>query len=184
MTGHQPTLTSDPRLQKTDTQYGFQNKQFPRPEFLRHMGVQNLTILDGYDIPKMNKKLTKIIKNQSFLQENSKRTEVIVINAECALMQRRDAKEKWNLPRGKQRGVEKYLVISETCPQCHECYIQFGCTAIKVVDDPDRGFKYIIDESACMKEYCEACLDVCPNDSIGEILVWTDKDKEDTEEGL
>ncbi|MHA1871340.1 MAG: hypothetical protein ACTSXF_10345, partial [Promethearchaeota archaeon] len=99
-------------------------------------------------------------------------TTIIIINAECALMKKKRARLKWNRPHGPERGEEVYLTISQTCPQCNRCYVDYGCTAIKYIQDSENNrMAYQIDENACLKEYCEACLDVCPNNSILKIIV-------------
>ena len=93
-----------------------------------------------------------------------------MVNAECALEVKRRAKYKWEEPRGVKRGEELYISINESCPMCHECFREFGCTAIKLTKNDGR-FVYYIDESSCMKEYCQACLDICPNHCIEKTII-------------
>ncbi|MBD3353746.1 MAG: hypothetical protein GF364_19840, partial [Candidatus Lokiarchaeota archaeon] len=168
MTGHQPTLTSLVAETCSDENIGFQNHQFPIEQFLRNMGAESVISLNGYDLPKMMNSFEKIIgKNVPSKQG----TKIIVINSECALMQRRKAKVKWNKPRGEQRGSEVFLKISDSCPQCNVCFVDYGCPAIKYMSDDERGYRYIIDEGACLKEHCKSCIDVCPNHCIETIVI-------------
>jgi TPP-dependent indolepyruvate ferredoxin oxidoreductase alpha subunit len=104
-------------------------------------------------------------------KNNIKETQVVIVNAECALMVKNSAEKKWALPRGAKKGSELYLTISENCIRCHECYARFGCTAIKCIEHDEKGIEYIIDEGACLKEYCKACIDVCPNHCIQKIII-------------
>ena len=181
MTGHQPTLTSIPKSMFPDGNIGFQYEQLDLSKFLRGIGVKNLTTLNGYEIPTLIKSFEKIIIGKAGNNNNDGNklegeTKVILINSQCALMTKKIAKEKWELPRGSLRGPELYISISESCPKCHECYERYGCTAIKYVKDEKLEYRYIIDEDACLKEYCSSCLDICPNNCIEKIQVNTHLD--------
>ena len=156
MTGHQPSLTTAP---ENDQYTGLKMEKF-----LRNLGTSELTVIGGYDIPKIEKSFEKIFTRKK------KGAHIILVNAECALVVKRRAKEIWDLPRGKEKGEELYIHISESCPMCHECFQRFGCTAIKHLKKEGRSI-YAIDESACMREHCQACLDVCPNHSIDKIII-------------
>lgn len=162
MTGHQPSLTGTPSEVQRDA--GFQSIQLRLEEFLENLGNSQLTVVGGYDVPKLEKTFQKVFT------QKYKGTRIILVNAECALAVKRQVKTIWDKPRGKERGEEFYIQISESCPMCHECFQEFGCTAIKHTTKDGR-LMYYIDESVCMREYCQACLDICPNHCIEKTII-------------
>ncbi|MHA1729203.1 MAG: thiamine pyrophosphate-dependent enzyme [Promethearchaeota archaeon] len=173
MTGHQPTFTTPPPLISNDTKLpdpniGFQNKQLKLDEFLRNLGAYQVVSINGYKIPEM---ITLFENSTEENNQSKSRTKVIVVDSECALMVKRNIRKIWELPRGIQRGPEYYVQISSACPQCDECYVKLGCTAIKYVLNEDNRGVYLIDDSLCLREKCNACIDVCPNACIEKILI-------------
>ncbi len=162
MTGHQPSLTGNPSAGQVDA--GFQNAQLRIDEFIKNLGESQLHVVGGFSIPKLEKTFKKVFT------QKYKGTRIIVVNAECALTVKRRVQIKWDKPRGKERGEELYIQINESCPMCHECFQDFGCTAIKHMKKNGR-LVYYIDESSCLKEMCQACLEVCPNHSIEKLII-------------
>ncbi len=162
MTGHQPSLTGIPSENQKDA--GFQNTQLRLDEFIRSLGNTQLTVVGGFDIPILEKTFHKVFN------QKKKGTRIILVNAECALAVKRRVQEKWDSPRGKERGEELYIQINESCPMCHECFREFGCTAIKHTKKDER-LLYYIDESACMKEECQSCIEICPNHCIEKLII-------------
>ncbi|MBN2157619.1 MAG: indolepyruvate ferredoxin oxidoreductase subunit alpha [Candidatus Lokiarchaeota archaeon] len=166
MTGHQPSLSGCPGTEHPDA--GFQGSQLRIEDFLRNLGTSQLHVVGGYDIPQMKKTFTNVFT------QNYHGTRIVVVNAECALVEKKKAQIKWNKPRGPKRGEELYIQINESCPMCHKCYREFGCTAIRLTRKDGR-LVYYIDESSCMREYCQACLDVCPNHCIEKTIINPEK---------
>ena len=162
MTGHQPSLTGNPVEKQLDA--GFQDSQLKLDEFIKNLGKSQLHVVGGYDTHLLEKTFRKVFT------QKYKGTRLVVVNAECALAVKRRAKDKWDKPRGKERGEELYIQINESCPMCHECFRDFGCTAIKLTKKDGR-LLYYIDESACMKEYCQTCIEICPNHCIEKLLI-------------
>ncbi|MHA1110972.1 MAG: thiamine pyrophosphate-dependent enzyme [Promethearchaeota archaeon] len=162
MTGHQPSLTGIPSDNQKDA--GFQDSQLRLDEFISSLGNTELTVVGGFNIPILEKTFQKVFTRKK------KGTRIILVNAECALTVKRRVKEKWDSPRGKERGEELYIQINESCPMCHECFREFGCTAIKHTKKDGRML-YYIDESGCMKEQCQACLEICPNHCIEKLVI-------------
>ena len=162
MTGHQPSLTGNPVEKQLDA--GFQGTQLKLDEFIKNLGKSQLHVIGGYDTLLLEKTFRKVFTRKY------KGTRIIIVNAECALAVNRRAQDKWDKPRGKERGEELYIQISESCPMCHICFRDFGCTAIKLTKKDGR-LMYYVDESACMKEYCQACIEICPNHCIEKLLI-------------
>jgi len=162
MTGHQPSLSGIPDSHHSNA--GFQGKQLKIEDFVRNLGTPQVHVVGGYDIPQLEKTFMNVFS------QNTQGTRIIVVNAECALAVKRIAEQKWSKPRGSQRGEELYIQINESCPMCHECFEEFGCTAIKQTKKDGRVV-YYIDESSCMREYCEACLVICPNHCIEKTII-------------
>jgi indolepyruvate ferredoxin oxidoreductase alpha subunit len=181
MTGHQPTLTSDPAQNpnsKIKNLVGFQNEQFKLQDFLTGMGVKDLSVIDGYDIQKLKELFIKkfnTYKEQSQQKDspnsdgNSGHTQVILVNSECALMKH---KREFSKDISAHNLVHKtYYQISTSCPKCNECFLRLACTAIKQDTDEEGHEYYFIDEEACMGEFCGSCVDICPNHCILTTLI-------------
>lgn len=177
MTGHQPTFTTINRGDQLDPNIGFQFKQLSLTKFVENLTETDVTQVHGYQIPMMKKIFEDIIGKDPLENMDEKKkgkysnTNIIVVNSECALMTKKRASKNWEKPRGILRGPEYYVQISDYCPKCNECFIKLGCTAIKYLKDKDNEGSYVIDESSCLREYCNACIDVCENNCIKKTVI-------------
>jgi indolepyruvate ferredoxin oxidoreductase alpha subunit len=144
MTGHQPSPTT---IATTD---GEKLNPVDIKGMLKSIGVQYIRTVNPHNI----KASIVAIKDALRKREGIR---VIIADQECALQQER---------RNKLQPVEYdvyYQIDPERCQKCNECYVEFGCPAIRRID-ADNDFYYYIEEAACIN--CGACHDLCLNSAI------------------
>lgn len=144
MTGHQPTPTTD------QTVTGEPCKPIDLKGLLRSIGISYIRTINPHNI----KASIVTIKDALRIEEGVR---VIIADQECALQQER---------RGKltPSTYEVYYQIDpERCQKCNECYVEYGCPAIRKVEQ-GTDFYYYIEEVACTR--CGACHDLCLNSAI------------------
>ena len=144
MTGHQPSPTTDRTVR------GERLKPVDIKALLRSIGVAFVRTVNPHNIK------SSIAAVRDALEQDGG-VRVIIAEEECALQFER------RLRYAPPRYEVYYQIEPERCQKCHECYVQFGCPAIRRADDgPD--FHYYIEEASCIR--CGACHDLCLNSAI------------------
>jgi indolepyruvate ferredoxin oxidoreductase alpha subunit len=137
MTGHQST----PAWEITET--GRKGKPVVIDQIVRSIGVENVAVVDPYNIDEMINIVSEYIKKPG--------VKVIIARHPCALMEARI------------KGVSrKYTVISEKCTGCMACIRITGCPALYVRDE-----KVSIMIEDCLG--CGLCAKYCPYQAIIEL---------------
>ncbi|MGC8975401.1 MAG: thiamine pyrophosphate-dependent enzyme [Thermoprotei archaeon] len=138
MTGHQST----PAWKTTES--GRVTKPVEIVDVLKSIGVDNLAVVDPFDIDEMINKVSEFIKKPG--------VNVIVARAPCALL------------RARREGVKKkYTVLSDKCVSCLACVRLTGCPALYIGDD--NKVKISLDD--CVG--CGLCARYCPYKAIVEV---------------
>ncbi len=132
MTGHQ----QNPGTGKTIK--GEQTYALDIPALCRAVGIQNVVVVDAYDM----KAVEKALKEETAKDEPS----VIITKAPCKLI----VKEKWPV----------HHVDHDTCIGCGAC-LKLGCPAIQKSDK-----KVTINTALCAG--CGVCATVCPKGAISK----------------
>lgn len=138
MTGHQST----PSWEITES--GRITKPVEIVELLKSIGVDNLAVVDPFEIDMMINKVSEFIKKPG--------VNVIVAKAPCALLKVR-----------KEGVKKKYTVLSDKCVRCLACVRLTGCPALYVGDD--NKVKISLDD--CVG--CGLCARYCPYKAIVEV---------------
>ena len=144
MTGHQPSPTT------VSTTRGEKLKPVDIKGLLKSIGVQYIRTVNPHNIKASIVAIKDAIRAKDGVR-------VVIADQECALQQERRAKlypTEYDV---------YYQIDPERCQKCNECYVEFGCPAIRRVD-VDDDFHYYIEEAACI--HCGACHDLCLNSAI------------------
>ncbi|MEM1796585.1 MAG: indolepyruvate ferredoxin oxidoreductase subunit alpha [Zestosphaera sp.] len=138
MTGHQST----PAWETTES--GRVTKPVEIVDVLKSIGVDNLAVVNPFEIDEMINKVSEFIKKPG--------VNVIVAKAPCALLKVR------------REGVKKkYTVLSSKCVSCLACVRLTGCPALYIGDD--NKVKILMDD--CVG--CGLCARYCPYKAIVEV---------------
>ena len=138
MTGHQST----PGWNKTET--GRLTKPVRIEDVVRGAGVDNVVVIDPYDVDAMIKEVARLIKTPG--------VNVIIARHPCTLLEARI------------KGVSRrFTVIGDKCTSCMACVRVTGCPALYVSDD---GKVRIMVED-CLG--CGLCAKYCPYEAIVEV---------------
>lgn len=138
MTGHQSTLTWG------RTERGREAKPLSIEEVVKSLGVDNVAVVDPYNIDEMIDIVKDFIKKPG--------VNVIIAKAPCALWMAR------------RQGVKKrYEVIPDRCTSCYACVRITGCPALYVGEDS----KVRIMLEDCLG--CGLCAKYCPFNAIVEV---------------
>ncbi len=149
MTGHQPSPTTE-----TDVD-GRKLNPVDIKGLLKSIGIKYVRTVDPFNI----KAATAAIK-EALRQKEGVR--VIIAEAECALQYGRRL-------RYEKPGYEVYYQIEPgICQKCDECYVHFGCPAIRRGEKGGAHY-YYIEEASCLN--CGACRDLCPNSAISRVEI-------------
>ncbi|MEO3993651.1 MAG: indolepyruvate ferredoxin oxidoreductase subunit alpha [Desulfurococcaceae archaeon TW002] len=138
MTGHQST----PAWEITES--GRTTKPVDIVALLKSIGVDNLAVVDPFEIDVMINKVSEFIKKPG--------VNVIVAKAPCALLKVR-----------KEGVKKKYTVLSDKCVSCLACVRLTGCPALYIGDD--NKVKITLDD--CVG--CGLCARYCPYKAIIEV---------------
>ncbi|MBM4331409.1 MAG: indolepyruvate ferredoxin oxidoreductase subunit alpha [Deltaproteobacteria bacterium] len=141
MTGNQPT----PGLEMLAD--GRTGKAVAIEEIVRASGVQNLTILDPYQLESM----IQAVKEADKVTRSEDGGISVIISRHPCLM---------NLSPG-QKQKSYGLEITGDCIACEICYRDFECPAISL--NPQSGMARI-DQNLCSG--CGVCVQVCPQNAI------------------
>jgi indolepyruvate ferredoxin oxidoreductase alpha subunit len=133
MTGHQPSPTS------CCNALGNPATQLNIEKVVEAMGVQDLHIVDAYDVKAVEQAVDKAMAFHG--------PSVVLARGECMLQLIRRTKRKWQT-----------TVVTEACTGCKMC-LQLGCPAITFADE-----KAGIDRLLCVD--CNLCAQVCPFHAI------------------
>jgi indolepyruvate ferredoxin oxidoreductase alpha subunit len=115
---------------------------------IRAMGVEDVTIVDPYDVKKASAGMKEALSRKG--------PNVIISRRACALYADRQRRR-----RGEAIGSNR--VDKDACKKPYACIRQFYCPAISI-DDKDR--KASITKELC--DRCDVCAKVCPFGSIRE----------------
>lgn len=144
MTGHQPSPTTARGVR------GDMMKPVDLKGLLKSIGVTYVRTVSPHNI-----KQTIVTLRDALAAKSGVR--VIIAEEECALQAERRA--TFSPPE-----YEVYYQIEpERCQKCNECYVDFGCPAIRS-REAGGDFHYYIEESTCIR--CGACHDLCLNSAI------------------
>jgi indolepyruvate ferredoxin oxidoreductase alpha subunit len=149
MTGHQPSPSTDIDVQ------GNRMKPVDIKGLLKSIGVNYIRSVNPFNI-----KATMLAVKDALRQTTGVR--VIIAEQECALQSGRRKKG------GNPFQEEYYQIEPGRCQKCNECYVSFGCPAIRREEEKD-DFHYFIEEAACIR--CGACRDLCPNSAITRVEI-------------
>jgi indolepyruvate ferredoxin oxidoreductase alpha subunit len=140
MTGQQPHPGSEV------TAGGRPAKRLVLENVVRGMGVEDVTIIDPYDIKEATRQMKEALSRKG--------PNIIISRRECAL----------HSDRSKRRRGEKIVpraVDRSICKRPYTCVKQFHCPAISI-DDDDRSAKIAPD----LCDGCGVCSRICPFGSI------------------
>jgi indolepyruvate ferredoxin oxidoreductase alpha subunit len=138
MTGHQPNPGTG------TTGMGEVTKEIQIDEIVKACGVENVKVVDPFNISKLIKTVRKFLKKRD--------VSVIVAKRECRLLTvRRVQALNKKLPR--------FKINPKKCKRCGTCLYLFACPAIY-----KEGDDYKIDKNLCTG--CGVCAQVCPNNAI------------------
>jgi indolepyruvate ferredoxin oxidoreductase alpha subunit len=141
MTGQQPHPGSDVTAGARPA------KKIVLENVVRGIGVEDVTIVDPYDIKKAIDEMKEALSRKG--------PNVIISRRECALYSDRNRRR-----RGEK--IVPRAVDREICKRPYTCIRQFHCPAISI-DDDDRSAS--ISQDLC--DGCGVCSRICPFGSIG-----------------
>lgn len=149
MTGHQPTPTTD-----TDVD-GTRHRPVDIRALLKSLGIGYVRTINPFNIKSSIVAIKEALRRKGGVR-------VIIAEQECALQYARRASFR-------PAGEEVYHQIDPgRCQKCNECYVEFGCPAIRRRDEGD-AWRYYIEEASCLN--CGACRDLCPNSAIARVEI-------------
>jgi indolepyruvate ferredoxin oxidoreductase alpha subunit len=138
MTGHQP----NPGMGLTAM--GEQTKEVAIDEIAKAMGVEDVRVIDPYNINLMIKTIKELLEKD--------KVSVIVAKRECALLAQRKRRKE---------GIKtaKFEIDQNVCKKVGICLHELACPAIY---EEHGVFK--IDKNICTG--CAVCAQICPNKAI------------------
>ncbi|MEM3949076.1 MAG: thiamine pyrophosphate-dependent enzyme, partial [Zestosphaera sp.] len=137
MTGHQST----PAWETTES--GRNVKPVDIVEIVRSVGVENLAVVDPFNLDEMTTKVSEFLKKPG--------VNVLIARAPCAILKVR------------REGVKRrYKVLSDKCTKCLACVRVTGCPALYVSDE-----KVAVSTEDCVG--CGLCVRYCPYKAIVEV---------------
>ncbi|MEM0297128.1 MAG: indolepyruvate ferredoxin oxidoreductase subunit alpha [Zestosphaera sp.] len=137
MTGHQST----PAWETTES--GRNVKPVDIVEIVRSVGVENLAVVDPFNLDEMTTKVSEFLKKRG--------VNVLIARAPCAILKVR------------REGVKRrYKVLSDKCTKCLACVRVTGCPALYVSDE-----KVAVSTEDCVG--CGLCVRYCPYKAIVEV---------------
>ncbi|MDH7499274.1 MAG: thiamine pyrophosphate-dependent enzyme, partial [candidate division NC10 bacterium] len=143
MTGHQPSPTTNLTVD------GEKVPGINIRELMRVLGVKYVRTIDPFNVRAMMNGILDALEVPGF--------KVIIAERECSLQADRRRR------RFKPEEDIYYDIDPERCQRCGECYIEFGCPAIRSRMEGGEEV-YYIEEATCT--LCGACKSVCPNSAI------------------
>jgi len=143
MTGHQPSPTTNLTVN------GEKVSGINIRELMRVLGVKYVRTIDPFNVRAMMDGILEALEVPGF--------KVIIAERECSLQADRRRR------RFKPEEDVYYDIDPERCQRCGECYIEFGCPAIRSRMEGEEEI-YYIEEATCT--LCGACKSVCPNSAI------------------
>ncbi|MCX7678701.1 MAG: indolepyruvate ferredoxin oxidoreductase subunit alpha [Spirochaetes bacterium] len=149
MTGHQPSPTTERALD------GTRFNPVDVKSLLKSIGIRYVRTVNPFNVSATIASIAEALREREGVR-------VIISEAECALQTERRKKLQ-------PTSSEHYHQIEPSiCQKCNECYIEFGCPAIRRFDE-ENEFSYYIEESLCTN--CGACKDICPNSAISMVEI-------------
>jgi len=145
MTGHQPSPTTDIAID------GTRLKPVDIKGLLKSIGISYIRTINPFNIK------ASIVTIKDALKARNSGVRVIIAEQECALQYGR------RISRSTPEYEVYYQIDPERCQKCNECYVEFGCPAIRKKTEGE-SFSYYIEETACLK--CGTCRDLCLNSAI------------------
>jgi len=143
MTGHQPSPTTNLTVD------GEKVSGINIRELMRVLGVKYVRTIDPFNVRAMMDGILEALEVPGF--------KVIIAEQECSLQADRRRR------RFKPEEDIYYDIDPERCQRCGECYMEFGCPAIRSRMEGEEEV-YYIEEATCT--LCGACKSVCPNSAV------------------
>ena len=143
MTGHQPSPTTNLKVN------GEKVPGVDIRELMRALGVKYVRTIDPFNVRAMVDGILTALETPGF--------KVIIAERECSLQADRRRR------RSRPEEDIYYDIDPERCQRCGECYMEFGCPAIRSRTEEGEEV-YYIEEATCT--LCGACKNVCPNSAI------------------
>ncbi|MFH1382203.1 MAG: indolepyruvate ferredoxin oxidoreductase subunit alpha [Chloroflexota bacterium] len=109
-------------------------------ELARGIGVRDVNVVNAFDLAAIESTIRRCVETDE--------PSVIIVRGPCPLNVRASG--------------TPFKVDSEKCNSCYAC-LRLGCPAISVANE--KGW---IDESLCVGSGCNICVQVCPQQAIGE----------------
>ncbi|MBD3190769.1 MAG: indolepyruvate ferredoxin oxidoreductase subunit alpha [Candidatus Heimdallarchaeota archaeon] len=126
--------------------FGRTAQTVPIENIVRGIGIDNVEIVDPYDLEATIKTVGKAIDTGEL--------SVIISRRPCALEHARKVRKT-------AEGLDKYYVDEDECIGCRTCVRTFACPAITFDDERKKAH---VDESMCVG--CGVCRIICPKDAF------------------